>query len=195
MVCLTSCVFRSIRFSGFARPHRLGCGARENYTRTCGRGQACGRRYMRRTQIGGYCLFETAFSEEGRAGAASPTTRANRPGFGALGRAEARRPSGRRPRNGRPRQASLQRPPPIKGGDTSGEKRVRHPKFSARPCPQGCALPYAAPSLSISRRLHKRKEHASLCRKASPMNLCFAGLLCSQLFPWLYLHAFFWHGV
>ena len=34
MVCLTSCVFRSIRFSGFARPHRLGCGARENYTRT-----------------------------------------------------------------------------------------------------------------------------------------------------------------
>ena len=35
MVCLTSCVFRSIRFSGFARPHRLGCGARENYTRAC----------------------------------------------------------------------------------------------------------------------------------------------------------------
>ena len=34
MVCLTSCVFRSIRFSGFARPHLLGCGARENYTRT-----------------------------------------------------------------------------------------------------------------------------------------------------------------
>ena len=33
MVCLTSCVFRSIRFSGFARPHSLGCGARENYTR------------------------------------------------------------------------------------------------------------------------------------------------------------------
>ena len=33
MVCLTSCVFRSIRFSGFARPHRLRCGARENYTR------------------------------------------------------------------------------------------------------------------------------------------------------------------
>ena len=34
MVCLTSCVFRSIRFSGFARPLRLGCGAREYYTRT-----------------------------------------------------------------------------------------------------------------------------------------------------------------
>ena len=38
MVCLTSCVFRSIRFSGFARPHSLGCGARENYTRRRGAG-------------------------------------------------------------------------------------------------------------------------------------------------------------
>ena len=37
----------------------------------------------------------TAFSEEGRAWAASPTARANRPGFGALGRAGARRPGGR----------------------------------------------------------------------------------------------------
>ena len=130
MVCLTSCVFRSIRFSGFARPHRLGCGARENYTRTCGRGQACGRRYMRRTQIGGYCLFETAFSEEGRAWAASPTARASRPGFGALGRAEARRPSGR-PRNGRPRQAALRRPPPI-GAGTQVARRGCDTRGSAR---------------------------------------------------------------
>ena len=42
MVCLTSCVFRSIRFSGFARPLRLGCGARENYTRTRRAGASVG---------------------------------------------------------------------------------------------------------------------------------------------------------
>ena len=42
MVCLTSCVFRSIRFSGFARPLRLGCGARENYTRDCRVGARAG---------------------------------------------------------------------------------------------------------------------------------------------------------
>ena len=50
---------------------------------------------MRRTQTGGYCLFKAAFSEGGRAWAAIPTARADRPGFGALGRAEARRPGGR----------------------------------------------------------------------------------------------------
>ena len=44
MVCLTSCVFRSIRFSGFARPLRLGCGARENYTRRRRRGASVGKR-------------------------------------------------------------------------------------------------------------------------------------------------------
>ena len=71
---------------------------------------------MRRTQIGEYCIFKTAFSEEGRAWAAGPTARANRPGLGALGRAEARRPSGRRPRNVRPRQAPLQHPSPIGAG-------------------------------------------------------------------------------
>ena len=42
MVCLTSCVFRSIRFSGFAQPHSLGCGARENYTRDCRMGARAG---------------------------------------------------------------------------------------------------------------------------------------------------------
>ena len=57
MVCLTSCVFRSIRFSGFALPHRLGCGARENYTRTCGRGQGREGRSTGWTQIGEEWLF------------------------------------------------------------------------------------------------------------------------------------------
>mgnify|MGYP006928619595 CR=1 FL=1 len=53
---------------------------------------------MRRTQIGEYCFFKTAFSEEGRAWAAIPTARADGPGFGALGRTEARqRPPAERP--------------------------------------------------------------------------------------------------
>ena len=47
MVCLTSCVFRSIRFSGFARPLRLGCGARENYTRRRRAGARAGGRMHR----------------------------------------------------------------------------------------------------------------------------------------------------
>ena len=47
MVCLTSCVFRSIRFSGFARPHSLGCGARENYTRRRRAGASVDRRVHR----------------------------------------------------------------------------------------------------------------------------------------------------
>ena len=47
MVCLTSCVFRSIRFSGFALPLRLGCGARENYTRRRRRGAMADRRVHR----------------------------------------------------------------------------------------------------------------------------------------------------
>ena len=53
---------------------------------------------MRRTQIREYCFFKTAFSEEGRAWAAIPTARADGPGFGALGRTEARqRPPAERP--------------------------------------------------------------------------------------------------
>ena len=81
---------------------------------------------MRRTQIGGYYLFKTTFSEEGRAWAAIPTARANRPGLGALGRAEARRlraaargtsaRGGRRCGGPRPSRthALLRRPPPRK---------------------------------------------------------------------------------
>ena len=129
MVCLTSCVFRSIRFSGFARPHRLGCGARENYTRTCGRGQACGRRYMRRTQIGEEWLFR-ALSRPRKAGpgpqaprpapagrASAPLDARRRAGRAAAARGTAAR--GRR-RCGVPRpsraHALLRRPPPRKRG-------------------------------------------------------------------------------
>ena len=66
---------------------------------------------MRRTQIGGYYLFKTTFSEEGRAWAAIPTARANRPGLGALGRAEARRL----------RAAAT---PPASGGRSAGGGRL-----------------------------------------------------------------------
>ena len=129
MVCLTSCVFRSIRFSGFARPHRLGCGARENYTRTCGRGQAWGRRYMRRTQIGEEWLFR-ALSRPRKAG---PGPQAPRPA--PAGRAsaplDARRPGSGRLRNVRPRQAALRRPPPI-GAGTQVARRGCDTRGSAR---------------------------------------------------------------
>ena len=73
---------RAAALRGAARGRTIHAGA--------GRGQGRGRRYMRRTQIGEYCFFKTAFSEEGRAWAAIPTARADGPGFGALGRAEAR---------------------------------------------------------------------------------------------------------
>ena len=93
MVCLTSCVFRSIRFSGFARPHRLGCGARENYTRTCGRGQGREGRSTGWTQIGEEWLFR-ALSRPRKAG---PGPQAPRPA--PAGRAsaplDARRRAGR----------------------------------------------------------------------------------------------------
>ena len=129
MVCLTSCVFRSIRFSGFARPHRLGCGARENYTRTCGRGQGREGRSTGWTQIGEEWLFR-ALSRPRKAGpgpqaprpapagrASAPLDARRRAGRAAAARGTAAR--GRR-RCGGPRpsraHALLRRPPPRKRG-------------------------------------------------------------------------------
>ena len=129
MVCLTSCVFRSIRFSGFARPHRLGCGARENYTRTCGRGQGRIGACTGWTQTGEEWLFR-ALSRPRKAG---PGPQAPRPA--PAGRAsaslDARRRAGRaaaargtaargRRRCNVPRpsraHARVRRPPPRKRG-------------------------------------------------------------------------------
>ena len=85
------------------------------------------------------------FRRVSRPGKAGPGPPAPRPA--PTGRAsaplDARRPSGRRPRP--PAANGVAAALAHRGGDTSGEKRVRHPKFSACPCPRGCALPYAAP--------------------------------------------------
>ena len=97
--------------------------------------------------------------------------RANRPGFGALGRAEVRKPSGRRPRKVRPRQAPLQHPSPIKGalsyaaplptsavpGPTPwttnlpgpGGRRCAQPRAAAPPGPQlGTSSPCAGRNIA-----------------------------------------------
>ena len=128
MVCLTSCVFRSIRFSGFARPHRLGCGARENYTRTCGRGQAWGRRYMRRTQIGEEWLFR-ALSRPRKAGLRRPWPR---------GGAQAERPP------------PAERPPAAGGVATSPAHQGRTPSYAA-PLPESADNGPAPQTTGLSR--------------------------------------------
>ena len=82
MVCLTSCVFRSIRFSGFARPHRLGCGARENYTRRRRRGARAGASvHETYTNRGILFIYACSSAREGRvhSGAAVPTPDAPQP--------------------------------------------------------------------------------------------------------------------
>ena len=83
-------------------------------------------------------------AEEGRAWAAIPTARANGPGFGALGRAEARQP----PPAERPPEASgvaaalahngarFLTPPPSPKARTTGPPR-RRPDFPG-PGGQGC---------------------------------------------------------
>ena len=126
MVCLTSCVFRSIRFSGFARPHRLGYGARENYTRRRRREASVGASVHETHTNWGIIVVLGALPRSRKAGPGpqsprpAPTGRASAP-------LDARRPSGRRPRNARPRQAPLQRPSPIKDA-----------RFPTPPPPQMC---------------------------------------------------------
>ena len=84
MVRLTSCVFRSIRFSGFARPHRLGCGARENYTRRRRAGASMYRRVHRMDTNWGIlfvyvCVCPSAREGRVHSGAAVPTPDAPQP--------------------------------------------------------------------------------------------------------------------
>ena len=184
MVCLTSCVFRSIRFSGFARPHRLGCGARENYTRRRRAGASVDRRVHRMDTSRGTIVVWRAFpAEEGRAWAAIPTARANRPGFGALGRAGARRPGGRRPRNGRPR------PPAASGvaaalahqGRTLPYAAPLHESANSRPAPQTTGLSRPGrPGLSVGQGTGTR---------AAPLGAQSRSLPPNVLRVWRYAHS------
>ena len=177
MVCLTSCVFRSIRFSGFARPHRLGCGARENYTRRRGRRASVGGTLHRMRTSRGIIVVQGAFpAEEGRAWAAGPTARADRPGLGALGHAEARRPGGRRPR-----------PPEAGAVATSLAHQRRALSYAAplpesandRPAPQTTGLPRPGrPGLSIGQGTGTRA--APLGAQSRPPNV---------LRVWRYAHS------
>ena len=130
---------------------------------------------MRRTQIGGYCLFKTTFSEEGRAWAAIPAARANRPGFGALGRAEARRPGGRRPRNVRPRQAALRRPPPI--NDARFPTPPPLPESANNgPAPQTTGLSRPGrPGLSVGQGTATRAAPLGAQSRSLPLTYCAYG--------------------
>ena len=58
MVCLTSCVFRSIRFSGFARPPHWGAARGRTIHARAGRGQALSRACTGWTQTGEEQLFK-----------------------------------------------------------------------------------------------------------------------------------------
>ena len=119
-------------------------------------------------------MFRRALpAEDGRAWAASPTARADGPGFGALGRAEARRPSGRRPR-----------PPEVGAVATSPAHQGRTLSYAAplpesadnRPAPQTAGLSRPGrPGLSVGQGTGTRAAPLGAQSRSLPLTYCAYG--------------------
>ena len=126
MVCLTSCVFRSIRFSGFARPHFGVRREGELYTQAQAGGKGVsapaqdGHKSGDNGSLGIFPAHMAGTRGRGGSGpaAAAGQARANKPGSDAP---DTRRLGGQLAvHHSRPRLTTLQRPPPIRAGDEDG---------------------------------------------------------------------------
>ena len=179
MVCLTSCVFRSLRFSGFARPHSGVRREGELYTQA----QAGGTRGSARAQDGhklgdNNCLGGFPGTH------APPPWRQAAPPRKPHAPAPRRRPGPARdfrgphpgPRRGTASQWAVNTSTPgepLPSGHRRGPSPAGPFAHAAPPRRGRATRSTSAPSFPVVPRhlAHKRKEPASLCRKASPMNL------------------------